>query len=154
MINTFPEYNCKPSLIEFMIDKTINLNRDDYPTIEPDGEKIWYNSEGKFHRLDGPARIFPNGRKEYWVDGKMHRDDGPAIIYADGSEFYCKNGKLHREDGPAVMDEDGYRAYYQDDKLHRLDGPAQTFPDGREYYFQDGILEYWNTGILEKELND
>jgi hypothetical protein len=30
------------------------------------GTKIWKNSKGKRHRIDGPAIEDTNGRKEYW----------------------------------------------------------------------------------------
>jgi hypothetical protein len=32
------------------------------------GTKAWY-FEGLLHNLNGPARIFPDGREEYWVYG-------------------------------------------------------------------------------------
>jgi hypothetical protein len=35
-----------------------------------DGEKQWYQN-GQFHRLDGPAREYPNGLKEYYIYGKL-----------------------------------------------------------------------------------
>lgn len=34
---------------------------------------------GTLHRLDGPAVIWEDGDKEYWVNGKLHRLDGPAM---------------------------------------------------------------------------
>jgi hypothetical protein len=39
------------------------------PAIETTpGLKVWCKKEWKFHRLTGPARIFPDGREEYWFD--------------------------------------------------------------------------------------
>ena len=29
-----------------------------------------YHIEGKYHRLDGPAMIFPYGEEEYWINDK------------------------------------------------------------------------------------
>lgn len=30
----------------------------------------WCNAQGKFHRLDGPARESVNGGKEWWINGE------------------------------------------------------------------------------------
>jgi hypothetical protein len=32
------------------------------------------------HRVDGPARIWEDGSKEWYIYGKSHRLDGPAVI--------------------------------------------------------------------------
>jgi len=66
----------------------------------------YYTKEGKstcvyggdilvseLHRLDGPAVIYPNGVKEWWVGGKQHRLDGPAILFTNGEKGYYINGK-------------------------------------------------------------
>lgn len=42
------------------------------------------NEKYKWHREDGPARIWKDGTKEWWINGQRHREDGPAIIYGDG----------------------------------------------------------------------
>ena len=41
--------------------------------------------------------------KERWFDknGHYHRLNGPAVTYADGDTSWYRHGKLHREDGPA-----------------------------------------------------
>ena len=71
------------------------------PKIDRFGTKCWYNSAGDFHRKDGPAVEYTNGRKEWWCEGHIHRDDGPALELFDDKLWY-KNGLRHREDGPAV----------------------------------------------------
>jgi hypothetical protein len=38
------------------------------------------------------------------TEGQWHRTDGPAIIWHDGSKVWYVNGKLHRTDGPALED--------------------------------------------------
>jgi len=53
----------------------------------------WFNEIGKWHREDGPAVAFKNGRGFWYVNGKPHRLDGPAIEYADGSVEYWIEGK-------------------------------------------------------------
>lgn len=49
-----------------------------------------------FHREDGPAIEYADGRIEYWVEGKLHREDGPAIVYPGVDNGYCwfLNGEL------------------------------------------------------------
>jgi hypothetical protein len=54
------------------------------------------------HREDGPAVIWPDAAKEWWVNGKRHREGGPAFEGIDGYKAWYLNGKLHREDGPAI----------------------------------------------------
>ena len=44
--------------------------------------------------------------------GQLHRIDGPAIENADGSKFWYQNGQPHRTDGPAVVYSGGYKAWY------------------------------------------
>jgi hypothetical protein len=33
--------------------------------------KVYYDYDGEFHNENGPARIFPGGRKEFWIHGKF-----------------------------------------------------------------------------------
>ncbi len=35
----------------------------------------WYDKIGRQHRLDGPAREFPSGRKEWWIYGKQLKEE-------------------------------------------------------------------------------
>jgi hypothetical protein len=68
------------------------------------GNVFYYNSNGNYHRLDGPAIEHANGAKEWWVDGKRHREDGPAIeMMIEGGKYWYINCKLHRLDGPAIQ---------------------------------------------------
>jgi len=48
---------------------------------------------GKLHRLDGPALMFSNGRKEWWINSKQHRLDGPAITDSNGYKEWWINDK-------------------------------------------------------------
>ena len=44
-------------------------------------------------------KMFDNGNIEYRnIDGERHREDGPAVIWADGDKEWWLNGRLHRED--------------------------------------------------------
>ena len=47
---------------------------------------------GILHNPYGPAALFKNGTKEYWIDDKLHRLDGPAKILSNGVEYYYING--------------------------------------------------------------
>ena len=38
--------------------------------------------------------IFSNGNEEWPKDGKFHKINGPAMIYPDGREDWWKNNKF------------------------------------------------------------
>jgi hypothetical protein len=60
-------------------------------TIDVFGTKKWRNTKGEFHRLDGPAREFENGHREWWFNGVIHREDGPAFIFSSGRKSWYLN---------------------------------------------------------------
>jgi len=113
--------------------------------IENEGTIAWYKENTTiFHREDGPAIEYFNGRKEWWQNGKRHRENGPAIETPAETKFWYQNGKLHRLDGPAVEEINGTKWWYQNGVLHRTDGPAVvSHVDGNDYYFLNNI-EYPN----------
>ena len=45
------------------------------------------------HNPYGPAIIYKDGTKFYYIENKSHRLDGPARIYANGKEVYYINDK-------------------------------------------------------------
>ncbi len=107
--------------------------------ITKDGTLVWRDENGKLHREDGPAAIYPNGKQFWYINGKLHREDGPAIIGKGGKilEWYI-HGKFHRLDGPAAIYSDGTQEWYIHGKLHRDDGPAVIYPNGfEEWYLND-----------------
>jgi hypothetical protein len=62
---------------------------ENYTRKEADGYlTVFYNSKNQVHRIDGPARIWHNGRVEYWVYDKRHNIDGPAIVCPVGGLQY------------------------------------------------------------------
>ena len=65
--------------------------------IEVDEERVIWRLNGKIHREDGPAVIWPNGRQEWVLNGKRHREDGPAAIWADGRQEWFLNGQEYTE---------------------------------------------------------
>jgi hypothetical protein len=79
----------------------------------------WKNAEGKYHREDGPAVIYPNGSEWWYTNGKYHREDGPAVTYPNGDEEWFINGERHREDGPAVTYPNGDEEWYLNGKHYK-----------------------------------
>jgi hypothetical protein len=64
----------------------------DNPHITSNGDKRWFDSNGKVHRVDGPAVIRADGYKSWYQHGVRHRVDGPAIEWPDGyNEWYLHN---------------------------------------------------------------
>ncbi len=80
---------------------------------EDHNSKGWFNENGKYHKIDGPALIYDYGYQEWYRDGKLHRDDGPAIERADGYKAWYINGTRRPEtDGIAVENADGTQYLY------------------------------------------
>jgi hypothetical protein len=61
-------------------------------SVYPNGTKHWFLNN-KLHREDGPAIVWPNGEKQWWLNGELHREDGPAIVYPGGGKHWWLNGK-------------------------------------------------------------
>ena len=75
-------------------------------------EKLWFNSDWRLHREDGPAIESADGAKQWWLNGELHREDGPADESADGTKEWRVNGLRHREDGPAVEYANGHKEWW------------------------------------------
>ena len=60
---------------------------------DEDGTTTYRNADGKLHNPHGPAIIYADGYKAYYINDQRHNPDGPAVIYADGSKAYCINDK-------------------------------------------------------------
>ena len=76
------------------------------------GTMGYSNSLGQWHRIHGPALIFPSGTKYWYQNGQLHRTDGPAALYARGDHVWYYDGAPHRLDGPAVELADGGVEYW------------------------------------------
>ena len=54
----------------------------------------WLDDEGRSHREDGPASVWPNGAQGWFRHGRAHFAHGPSILYADGAivwyEDHCR----------------------------------------------------------------
>ena len=68
-----------------------------YSCVESDDVKIYFFNK-LVHRLDGPAKEWKDGTKEWWVDGKRHRVDGPAIEYENGENEWWYDGKHYQSE--------------------------------------------------------
>ena len=89
-------------------------HRDDGPAVIWAEGKAWFwYRHGIRHRADGPASHWPNGNEEWWIDGQLHRDDGPAIIWASGYQCWRWRGLKHRDDGPAVIHANGTEEWWR-----------------------------------------
>ena len=66
--------------------------------VDEDGNRFYCNSNGEFHRIDGPAVEWGNGTKRWFQNGLRHRTDGPAVVYSDGSMEWYINGEELTED--------------------------------------------------------
>lgn len=59
----------------------------------------WGNLEHKMinllHCEDGPAKIFLNGTKQWYINGVLHRIGGPAIEWCTGESSYYIDGILY-----------------------------------------------------------
>ena len=57
------------------------------------GSKHWFTN-GKKHRVEGPASEYTCGSKEWYINGKLHRLDGLAVKWHDGTKNWCIDGKI------------------------------------------------------------
>ncbi len=119
-------------------DSNGDFHREDGPAwISPDGSQVWWQHNGR-HREDGPAEIFPDGEKQWWLHGNLRREGGPAITGPDGTQEWYLNGERHREDGPAVIKANSEQQWWLHDELHREDGPAIIKANGSEEWYWHG----------------
>lgn len=96
------------------------------------GRVDYLDAEGKLHRTDGPARVYPDpstywlitgknpkktrypcGQQEWHRHGMLHREGNlPAITNPKGTEIYAVDGQWHRTNGPALIEPSGYRGFF------------------------------------------
>lgn len=117
--------------------------------ISPRGIKCWFR-DNKFHRTNGPARIWPIDNVEYWVNGEllnenereyMHKTNIKLEISMWGLRTWWKQRLLHRHNHAAIIWSNGDSDWYVNGKKHRTDGPARIRVNGQnEYWFNDQRL--------------
>lgn len=59
----------------------------------PYGFYKWVDSDGVYHREDGPAVEWEDGSKLWYTKGIRHRENGPAAEWGDGIKEFYLNGK-------------------------------------------------------------
>jgi len=69
-------------------------------TINCWGTELWGLPNGDLHRTDGPAIVYLNGTKKWFINGVMHRETGPAVERHSGEKEWWINGKLIYREGP------------------------------------------------------
>ena len=58
------------------------------------GTIVYYKKDTHiYHNPYGPAIIYKDGYKAYWIEGKVHKLDGPAVIFSDGEGQYWISDK-------------------------------------------------------------
>jgi hypothetical protein len=131
---------------------------------------IYYNSKGEWHNEAGPARIRPNGKKEYWIrDGciseyeftlkygkklGLYEEHYFVLISSDGSIEWCdskydNNGsfryKILYKDPPSE-ERAGYRNYILDSG----EVIENSEPGTSEYFvfIDKHKTKYWYQNVL------
>jgi hypothetical protein len=66
-------------------------------TIDQYGTKVWKLPNGIWHREDGPAVVYPNGFKCWYINGLRHRENGPSIENGNGIKRWYINGVSYTE---------------------------------------------------------
>ena len=122
--------------------------------IVPDGTKYWYQ-DGRYHRLDGPAIEYADGKKSWYIKDVKHTEEEyynsilqltdnkmiiTYIINDHGTKYWRQNNQFHRTNGPAIEYSNGTKKWYQNNQLHRTNGPAVEYPDGAKRWYQNGKL--------------
>lgn len=104
--------------------------------LEAAGIECHVNDSG-FHRTDGPAMLYPDGREEWYRNGVFHREDGPAICGGAVQAWY-RDGVRHRVDGPAYVTSEGREEWFLNGVRHRDGGPAIHDPEQGDQWFLNG----------------
>ena len=102
------------------------------------GTIIYRNADGERHNPDGPAIIYADGSKSYYINDKLHNPHGPAVIYDDDYKAYWINDQRHNPNGPAVVYSDGHKEYWINDQRHNPNGPAVVCASGYKAYYING----------------
>lgn len=79
------------------------------------------------------------GVKRYYNDrGDIHREDGPAIIYPTGKKYWKKNGLSPKgNNGPHTRNSNGIT-------ITRNVGAYYDWPNGRKVTYVEGVITWPN----------
>ena len=81
------------------------------------GDEYWELPNGKMHREVGPAIVYLDGDKEWWINGKLHREDGPAVKQKNVENWYLNDVEYTEEE---FLNSKEHKAYARGVKLKRL----------------------------------
>lgn len=136
-------------------------------TVDTFGVKSWKDKTGRYHRKDGPAIVYPNGSKSWYIHGRLHRLDGPAFDYVKIKGWFVNGEKapvktqeefekwlkvrnivkelprqdvLNLESKPYVNSNGDEIWFNQYEQIHRDDGPAIIQKDGSRKWYKDNEL--------------
>ena len=62
-------------------------------TVDQHGTRFYSNSQGRWHRVHGPAIEYANGAKYWYLNDRLHRTDGPAMELANGAKYWYLDGQ-------------------------------------------------------------
>jgi len=65
--------------------------QEDFVVFYCEKEQFWRNENGQYHRIGGPAVLYPDGSQLWCQDGYVRRFDGPAVLESDGSQYLNGN---------------------------------------------------------------
>jgi len=86
------------------------------------GTKFWKNKKKQFHKLDGPAREWFDGEREWWRNGMRHREDGPAFVFTNegGVEWWINHVRYGTKEAyfDALSDEAKTKCLFSEDFLN------------------------------------
>ena len=116
--------------IEYVTVKGELHHREDGPAIEYINGWVEYRIMGALHREGGlPARVLPEGDKEWWVNGERHRADGPAhVAHEEPTEEELAEGKT---EGKLVL-----QRWFENGVQHREDGPGNIHYNDEDFWLQ------------------
>src|ERR1700733_5439741 len=67
--------------------------------VSPKGTQRWTDNQQKLHRPDGPAKVWADGKQEWWIHGQRHRIEGPAVIANNGTrQWFVRSERLYAKD--------------------------------------------------------
>ena len=66
--------------------------------IDKNGNRMWFNEKGEYHRENGPAVEYNNGGKCWYINGVAHREDGPAFERIVGGMGWYLYGEMIDEE--------------------------------------------------------
>lgn len=141
--------------------------------VDMSGNKMRHFENGLLHNKNGPAVVYNNGFKAWYINGELinaidqdgfvlsldfgfHFPDGIHYRKRGGLEMYTKNWVYNNDDGPAMIDHfTGTRVWFIDGKETKRETFTPDFkpdqipdPVNEKIHSPDGTIEYYQRGIL------